>query len=174
MTADLSAGKRMSTARATRCSARRPRCTGTSRRPTGSPSGARSGATCARLYFEPTGELSRPNTVLSAYLQDEHQLTRSVSLLAGLRHDAYDNSDDATSPRLALIFAPTQRSTFKLLYGTAFRAPGPYEDADGGEDYKDNPGSVPSGLRPWRPSGSSGSAAACSAASRCSTTTCTG
>ena len=95
------------------------------------------------LYFDRQVNWSRPNTVLSAYLQDEHQLTRSVSLLAGLRHDAYDNSDDATSPRLALIFAPTQRSTFKLLYGTAFRAPGPYENADGGEDYKDNPGLRP-------------------------------
>lgn len=83
-------------------------------------------------------EWSLPNTVLSAYVQDEHQLTRSLSVLAGLRHDAYQTSQDATSPRLAVIFAPSLRSTFKLLYGTAFRAPSLYEAVDGGELYKDN------------------------------------
>jgi iron complex outermembrane receptor protein len=76
--------------------------------------------------------------VLSAYVQDEHQVTRSLSLLAGLRHDSYRNSQDATSPRLAAIFTPSQGSTFKLLYGSAFRAPSPYEAADGGELYKEN------------------------------------
>ena len=50
-----------------------------------------------------------PNTVLSAYVQDEHQLTRSISLLAGLRHDAYHTSRDATSPRLAAILRPDLR-----------------------------------------------------------------
>ncbi len=79
-----------------------------------------------------------PNTVLSAYVQDEHQFTRSLSLLAGLRHDSYENSQDATSPRLAAIFAPSHGSTLKLLYGSAFRAPSPYEAADGGVDYKEN------------------------------------
>ena len=79
-----------------------------------------------------------PNTVLSAYVQDEHQLTRSLSVLAGLRHDAYETSQDATSPRLAAIFAPSHSSTLKLLYGSAFRAPSPYEAADGGDGYKQN------------------------------------
>jgi outer membrane receptor protein involved in Fe transport len=95
-------------------------------------------------YFTPRElprdvDISLPNTVLSAYVQDEHQITRSLSLLAGLRHDSYQTSQDATSPRLAAIFAPAQGSTFKLLYGSAFRAPGPYEAADGGEQYKENP-----------------------------------
>jgi iron complex outermembrane receptor protein len=94
-------------------------------------------------YFTPREfprdvDVNSPNTVLSAYIQDEHQVTRSLSLLAGLRHDSYRTSRDATSPRLAAIFAPSQSSTFKLLYGTAFRAPGPYEAADGGDQYKEN------------------------------------
>jgi iron complex outermembrane receptor protein len=76
---------------------------------------------------------------VSAYVQDEHQVTRTLSLLAGLRHDSYKTSQDATSPRMAVIFAPALGSTFKLLYGTAFRAPSLYETVDGGELYKPNP-----------------------------------
>jgi iron complex outermembrane receptor protein len=83
------------------------------------------------------------NTALSAYVQDEHQITRSLSLLAGIRHDAYKNSQDATSPRLAAIFAPSRGSTFKVLYGSAFRAPSLYEAVDGGTLYKANPEILP-------------------------------
>jgi len=95
-------------------------------------------------YFIPRAfpretDWSLPNTVLSAYVQDEHQLTRSLSVLAGVRHDSYATSQDATSPRLAVIFAPAHASTMKLLYGRAFRAPSPYEAADGGDGYKENP-----------------------------------
>lgn len=95
-------------------------------------------------YFMPRAlpretDWSLPNTVLSAYVQDEHQLTRSLSVLAGLRHDSYETTEDATSPRLAVIFAPSHSSTLKLLYGRAFRAPSPYEAADGGDGYKKNP-----------------------------------
>jgi iron complex outermembrane receptor protein len=92
-------------------------------------------------YFLPgqaDSDWSQPNTVLSAYLQDEHQLTRSLSLLAGLRHDSYQTTQDATSPRLAAIFAPGSGSIFKLLYGSSFRAPSLYESVDGGTLYKDN------------------------------------
>ena len=94
-------------------------------------------------YFTPRArpretDWNLPNTVLSAYLQDEHQITRSLSLLAGLRHDDYETSQDATSPRLAVIFSPSHGSTLKLLYGNAFRAPSPYEAADGGAQYKEN------------------------------------
>jgi iron complex outermembrane receptor protein len=88
---------------------------------------------------EPGSEADLPNTVASAYVQDEHQITRSLSLLAGVRHDAYETSRNATSPRLAAIFAPTASSTFKLLYGRAFRAPSLFEVMDGGEEYKANP-----------------------------------
>jgi iron complex outermembrane receptor protein len=81
---------------------------------------------------------SWPNTVLSTYVQDDHQITRALSVLAGLRSDAYQRIEDATSPRIAVILAPSRESTIKLLYGHAFRAPSPYEAADGGEGYKEN------------------------------------
>jgi iron complex outermembrane receptor protein len=98
-------------------------------------------------YFLPGGgpddDWKLSNTVLSAYVQDEHQIIRSLSLLAGVRHDSYENSQDATSPRLAVIFAPSLGSTFKVLYGSAFRAPSLYEAVDAGELYKANPDILP-------------------------------
>ena len=93
-------------------------------------------------YTWPSGyaaDASLPNTVVSVYVQDEHQITRTISLLAGLRHDSYKTSRNAASPRLAAIFAPSPASTFKLLYGTAFRAPNLYEVTNGGGLYRENP-----------------------------------
>jgi outer membrane receptor for ferrienterochelin and colicins len=95
------------------------------------------------LRGSPEDDWKLRNTALSAYVQDEHQITRSLSLLAGLRHDSYETSQDATSPRLAVIFAPSHGSTFKVLYGSAFRAPSLYEAVDGGTLYKANPDILP-------------------------------
>jgi iron complex outermembrane receptor protein len=59
--------------------------------------------------------------------QDEFTITRSLTLNAGVRHDHYDTFGGTTNPRLALIYSPFSRTTFKLLYGRAFRAPNYYE-----------------------------------------------
>ncbi|MGA8540391.1 MAG: TonB-dependent receptor, partial [Terriglobales bacterium] len=48
-------------------------------------------------------------------------------LNAGLRHDQYQPFGGTTNPRLALIYSPKQRTTFKLIYGQAFRPPNIYE-----------------------------------------------
>lgn len=45
----------------------------------------------------------------------------------GARYDAYDSFGGTTNPRLAAIYDLTQDTTFKLIYGTAFRAPSAYE-----------------------------------------------
>ena len=45
----------------------------------------------------------------------------------GLRHDQYDTFGGTTNPRAALIYTPASRTTLKLLYGQAFRAPNAYE-----------------------------------------------
>jgi iron complex outermembrane receptor protein len=57
------------------------------------------------------------------YLQNEYQITRTLSVLAGVRYDSYDEVGRALSPRGALIFTPTRATSFKLLYGRAYRAP---------------------------------------------------
>jgi iron complex outermembrane receptor protein len=48
----------------------------------------------------------------------------------GVRYDQYGDFDFALNPRLALICNPLEKSTFKALYGTAFRAPNFLELSD--------------------------------------------
>ncbi|MGZ8244273.1 TonB-dependent receptor plug domain-containing protein [Methylomagnum sp.] len=60
------------------------------------------------------------------FLQDEFRLLDSLTLLAGVRYDHYPFGSSA-NPRVALIWQPLDTTTFKLLYGTAFRAPNVYE-----------------------------------------------
>jgi iron complex outermembrane receptor protein len=50
-----------------------------------------------------------------------------LTLDAGARYDGYDQFDDAFNPRAALIYQPWKGSTFKAVYGTAFRTPNFYE-----------------------------------------------
>lgn len=64
---------------------------------------------------------------IGAYVQDDYQINRTLSLSAGLRADKFTQIDTEISPRLALIFQPESTRTWKLLYGTAFRAPNAYE-----------------------------------------------
>jgi iron complex outermembrane receptor protein len=69
----------------------------------------------------------RSSLLWALYLQDEIQLMDNLILSAGVRHDHYGSFGGTTNPRLGLIYQPAQGSTFKLLYGSAFRAPNAYE-----------------------------------------------
>jgi outer membrane receptor for ferrienterochelin and colicins len=69
-----------------------------------------------------------------------HKLTLS----AGLRYDHYSDFGGTTNPRLGLIYHLAQPTTLKLLYGTAFRAPEPFELApDYGAFFDNNPNLKP-------------------------------
>jgi len=61
------------------------------------------------------------------YIQDEFKIRDNLILTAGVRHDHYDTFGGTTNPRFALIYKPFERTIFKILYGTAFRAPNTYE-----------------------------------------------
>ena len=61
------------------------------------------------------------------YGQDEFAFTAKLSLSAGLRYDRYYTFGGTTNPRLGLIYHPFSQTAFKLLYGSAFRAPSAYE-----------------------------------------------
>ncbi|MGC2064171.1 MAG: TonB-dependent receptor [Thermodesulfovibrionales bacterium] len=61
------------------------------------------------------------------YIQDEYSISRELILNAGIRNDHYSTFGISTSPRIALIYNPFNKTTVKLLYGTAFRAPNAYE-----------------------------------------------
>ncbi len=50
-------------------------------------------------------------------------LLTNLHFNGGVRYDQYGDFDPAFDPRLALIYNPCKESTFKAIYGTAFRAP---------------------------------------------------
>jgi iron complex outermembrane receptor protein len=65
--------------------------------------------------------------IWAVYAQDEFAILHNLTLSAGVRYDHYSNFGGATSPRLGLIYHLFHPTTLKLLYGTAFRAPEPFE-----------------------------------------------
>jgi outer membrane receptor for ferrienterochelin and colicins len=71
----------------------------------------------------------RPHSRNAAlYAQGEFTLSPKVLLNAGLRYDDYFDTFGGTfNPRIGLIVSPNERSTVKVLYGKAFRAPSAYE-----------------------------------------------
>lgn len=68
-----------------------------------------------------------PFRVFSVYAQEEYQARENLSLVLGLRHDAYSTTGSTTTPRGAAVLDLTSSATLKLLYGEAFRAPNLYE-----------------------------------------------
>ncbi|MFH1050218.1 MAG: TonB-dependent receptor [bacterium] len=68
-----------------------------------------------------------PFTIGSFYLQDNYQITENFSVTGGLRYDLYSIAENSLAPRLAMIYNPFQKSTFKFLYGEAFRVPNLFE-----------------------------------------------
>jgi outer membrane receptor for ferrienterochelin and colicins len=93
--------------------------------------------------YTPIGNLfdaSPASSVIWAlYVQDEFAISSKLTLSAGLRYDRYSDFGGSTNPRLGLIYRLFQPTTLKLLYGTAFRAPEPFEVTPGfGPFYEDN------------------------------------
>jgi outer membrane receptor for ferrienterochelin and colicins len=88
------------------------------------------------------------STIWAVYGQDEFTMSHKLTLSAGLRYDHYSNFGGTTNPRLGLIYHVFHPSTLKLLYGTAFRAPEPFElSPDFGIFYDDNLHLVPEKIR---------------------------
>ncbi len=61
------------------------------------------------------------------FIQDEWTILDNLILNMGIRRDEYDQGEDSTNPRLALIYSPFTDTSLKFLYGEAFRAPNSYE-----------------------------------------------
>lgn len=73
-----------------------------------------------------TENISLANTsrnILSAFVQDEWQITKDWQLTAGVRYDNYSDFGNTVNPRAALVWNVNEQFTTKLLYGKAFRAP---------------------------------------------------
>jgi len=88
------------------------------------------------------------NWIAAVYAQDEFSITSKLTLNAGLRHDRYYGVSGTTNPRLGLIYHPWTRTSLKMLYGTAFRAPNPSEMYAGISGFfVDNPQLSPETIR---------------------------
>ncbi|HSY09413.1 MAG TPA: TonB-dependent receptor, partial [Candidatus Dormibacteraeota bacterium] len=65
------------------------------------------------------------------FAQDDFTVVTNLHVNAGIRYDqSYDQHDrfnPTWSPRAALIYEPLPQSTFKFIYGTAFRDPDFFE-----------------------------------------------
>ena len=97
----------------------------------------------------------RSSGLWAVYAQEEFHLRPGLLLNAGIRHDHYETFGGTTNPRIALIWSPAVRTTFKLLYGSAFRAPNAYElyyddtGIEGGGTQKANTGIGPEEIRTY-------------------------
>ena len=78
-------------------------------------------------YYKQYVNVRSSNQLDSIYAQGTLDLSRKFHLVAGTRWDHYSRSGDAWSPRLALLYEASAQSTFKFLFGKAFRAPNEYE-----------------------------------------------
>jgi iron complex outermembrane receptor protein len=64
------------------------------------------------------------------FAQGDFTVLTNLHLNAGVRYDQYRHFDPSFSPRAAVIYNPFERSTFKFIYGTAFRDPNFLELSD--------------------------------------------
>jgi iron complex outermembrane receptor protein len=84
-------------------------------------------------FFESSGipfaDDHRTRQSYGVYLQGEIRVLTNLLFNAGARYDYYESFGDTVNPRLALIYDPfkNEKSVFKAIYGTAFRAPNFFE-----------------------------------------------
>ena len=76
---------------------------------------------------------------VGVYAQDEYAIRQNLILNAGVRYDHFSTFGDTVNPRAALIYSPWTNSTFKAIYGQAFRAPNANELLYTAPGYSANP-----------------------------------
>jgi iron complex outermembrane receptor protein len=67
------------------------------------------------------------STDSGVYLQGEIALRENLLMSAGIRYDHYSSFGGSANPRFALVYSPWEKTTAKLVYGHAYRAPSVYE-----------------------------------------------
>jgi len=75
------------------------------------------------------------------YLQDEFRIRDDLALTAAVGYDYFETFGSSVNPRVALVYNPTDSTSVKLLYSTAYREPTGYElyYHDGYSTAKPNP-----------------------------------
>ncbi|BFT30994.1 catecholate siderophore receptor CirA [Alteromonas sp. D210916BOD_24] len=67
---------------------------------------------------------------LGLYIQDEIRISDTLNATIGLRSDIISEHDRNINPRAAIVYTPKVKSTFKFIYGTAFRSPNRFQTDD--------------------------------------------
>ena len=94
-------------------------------------------------------DIDTPSDTIGLYLQDEFRIWTNLLLNAGVRYDQYSTFGDTVNPRAGLIYSPCSPTTFKLLYGQAYRAPNAYEFAYNAVGYVANSDIKPETIRSY-------------------------
>lgn len=81
--------------------------------------------------------------IIGVFGQADWAIRTNLIFSAGVRYDHYSTVGDSVNPRLGLMYQPWKPTTFKLLYGRAFRAPNAYELNYAAPGYVANPGLQP-------------------------------
>jgi len=68
------------------------------------------------------------------YAQGEWAIRTNLLLSGGARFDYYETFGGTVNPRVSFVYSPWTETTFKLLYGQAYRAPNSYETFYGSLD----------------------------------------
>lgn len=73
---------------------------------------------------------ARDRQSYGVFVQGDFTLAKHLHFNGGVRYDQYGDYDPTLNPRLALIYNPVEQSSFKALYGSAFRSPNFLELSD--------------------------------------------
>ncbi len=71
--------------------------------------------------------IDKRDRTLAFFLQDEKQLSPHWSLNLGARYDLSIYRENFVSPRAALIYQPTEKWSYKFLFGRSFRNPSSFQ-----------------------------------------------
>jgi len=94
-------------------------------------------------------DLSKSLYSVGAYAQDEFRILKNLTLNAGVRYDFFSTFGSTVNPRAGLIYEPWESSTFKALYGQAYRAPNAYEFDFDNVNYRGNNDLKPETIRSY-------------------------
>lgn len=89
-------------------------------------------------------DISHPDRAGALFAQQEWNLSKKWTAYLGARLDVSQNYGSFVSPRVAVVYQPNTRTSYKVVYGRPFRTPSVYE-----QYYQDGISQVANlGLRP--------------------------
>ncbi|MBI5246274.1 MAG: TonB-dependent receptor [Elusimicrobia bacterium] len=94
-------------------------------------------------------DTNKRNHRWALFAQQELKVRDDLRLTLGLRFDRYQQFGNTVNPRMAAVWKPRDEDTFKFLYGSAFRAPTPYELYYNSAGYEENPTLKPETVRTY-------------------------